>query len=342
MDVQQEKVSVMSISTEPPAFSAAPYLREIGRGRKGARGLNRAQAAELMGAILSGRVPEVALGGVLLALRMKGEDIEEIEGFLDALEGALQRAPARAPAWVVLPSYNGARSMPNLVPLLAMLLARSGVPVLIHGQESEPATVTRRRVTSAQIFALLGVPACAGMAAAGQMADRGLPAVVELSACAPALSRLVALRPVMGVRNVGHTLAKLICPVRGPRLLIASYTHPDFGRLQSELFRRTGMHAMSLRGTDGESVISARRAQPIEYWHDGVCQTVVTGEAVAAADAALPPTDAQSTASWTREVLEGRHAVPPAIAEMATAVAAAARACAASAAAGKASVSQED
>lgn len=326
----------MATPTAAAPFSVAPYLREIGRGKKGARGLTRAGAAELMGAILAGAVPDVALGGVLLALRMKGEDIEEIAGFLDALEGVLVRAPARAPAWVILPSYNGARSAPNLVPLLAMLLARSGIPVLIHGQESEPASATRRRITSADILARLGVPACPTMAAAAQMADRGLPAYVELSACVPALSRLIALRPVLGVRNVAHTLAKLLCPVQGPRLLIASYTHPDFGRLQAELFRRSGMHAMSLRGTDGESVISARRAQAMDYWHDGACSTVVPGEEVAAADLALPQTDAESTASWTRDVLDGKLPVPAAIAGQLAAIVAAARACAASAAAASA------
>ena len=94
-------------------FHAAPYLREIGRGKDGSRPLARERARELMHAILAGELGDLALGGVLLALRMKGEAASEIAGFLDALEPHLDLAPAVAPAWVVLPSYNGARTVAN-------------------------------------------------------------------------------------------------------------------------------------------------------------------------------------------------------------------------------------
>jgi anthranilate phosphoribosyltransferase len=306
-----------------PALHVAPYLREIGRGKDGARGLTQENARVLMAAMLDGQVSELALGAVLLALRMKGEEPAEIAGFLEALEARLRRAPARAPAWVVIPSYNGARTIANLAPLLALLLAREGIPVLVHGQESEPAAGARRRVTSEAIFEQLGLPACADMAAAGERAGAGLPAYVALATFAPALARLVALRPVLGVRNVAHTLAKLVRPVEGPALLVSSYTHPDFGRLQAELFGGGGWHAMSLRGTDGEAVLSARRAQGMDHWRDGQRRAIVVPQAVAPAGAALPAADAASTAQWTRAVLAGELAVPQALQEQARAIGAA-------------------
>lgn len=303
------------VGAEEPAaaFPVAPFLREIGRGKGGSRALSRERARELFAAILAGAVDDVSLGGVLLALRMKGEEAPEIAGFLDALELHLARAPAVAPAWIVLPSYNGARTIANLVPLLALLLARAGRPVLVHGQASESAAGPRRRVTSAAIFDALGVPRCMSMADAAPRATAGLPAVIELQAFAPELSRLIGLRAILGVRNVAHTLAKLVRPVEGPSLLISSYTHPDFGRLQAELFRDTGAHAMSLRGTDGEAVISARRAQAGEIWSGGTSVSLAGGGSVARADDALPDPAAAETAEWTREVLAGRIAVPAAI-----------------------------
>jgi anthranilate phosphoribosyltransferase len=300
-------------ATARAPLDAAPFLREIGRGRDGARGLARERAQELMAAILDGAVSDLALGAILLALRMKGEEADEIAGFLDALAPRLARAPARAPAWIVLPSYNGARAQANLVPLLALLLARHGLPVLVHGQDSEPPAGARQRVTTAQILELLGIGACADMVQAGERVLHGQPARVGLATFAPALSRLLALRPVLGVRNVAHTLAKLVCPVTGPALLVSSYTHPAFGRLQAELFGRTGMHALSLRGTDGEAVASARRTQAVDHWRDGSCRTVIEARAVAPADSGLPATDAPSTAAWTRAVLSGTRAAPPAL-----------------------------
>ncbi len=297
----------------PGIFEAAPYLREIGRGKGGSRALSPARARELMTAILAGEVSDLALGAVLLALRMKGEEAPEIAGFLEALETHVARAASAAPGWVVIPSYNGARTVANLVPLLAMLLARSGLPVLVHGQASEPAAAARARVTSAAVFAALQVPSCASMDEAPSRAAAGLPAVLALQTFAPALSRLIGLRPVLGVRNVAHTLAKLVRPVHGPSLLISSYTHPDFGRMQAELFRATGGHAMSMRATDGEAVISARRAQAIEHWNGGTCSTVVLAETVARGAAELPDPGADATAEWTRKVLAGQLAVPAAI-----------------------------
>jgi len=298
----------------PGAFAVAPYLREIGRGKDGSRALAQERARELMSAILAGAVGELELGAVLIALRMKGESASEIAGFLEALTPHVERATARAPAWVVIPSYNGARSTANLLPLLALLLARSGLPVLVHGQASEPASGTRVRVTSAAIFAGLGIPTCAAVNEAPGRADAGLPAVLELHSFAPALARLIALRPRMGVRNVAHTLAKLLRPVQGASLLVSSYTHPAFGLMQAELFRASGEHALTMRATDGEAVINARRSQAIDRWKAGNCIPLATTQPIAGPARELPDSSLEATVQWTREVLSGERAPPAALA----------------------------
>jgi anthranilate phosphoribosyltransferase len=304
-------------------FAVGPLLKEIGRGKKGSRSLPRADARDLMSAMLAGRVNPTAVGGVLLALRMKGEQAEEIAGFLDAVEASVLRAPAREPGWVVLPSYNGARNLPNLVPLLALLLVRSGVPVLLHGQHTEPAHIAKPRVTTRAILDMLGIPVCPSIARAGQWFDEGRPAFVDLPGFAPELAQLLALRAIMGLRNVGHTLAKLITPVVGKSLLIASYTHPEFGIMQDELFALNRSLAMSMRGTEGESVISVRRTQAIDLWRDGVKHTVIGERSVDPDGAELPSTDAEATAAWTRDVLVGARTVPAGIQEQVDAIRAA-------------------
>ena len=52
----------------------------VGRGREGARALDPARARALFDAVFEGRIGELELGGVLIALRMKGESVDEIEG----------------------------------------------------------------------------------------------------------------------------------------------------------------------------------------------------------------------------------------------------------------------
>src|SRR5690606_6555087 len=130
------------MKTPAPRFACAPYIKEIGRGARGARGLSREAAYQLYRAILREEVSEVELGAVLMAYRIKGEDVEELAGMSAAVDETLikLRAPAGQCA-VAIPSYNGARRQPNLVPLLALLLARSGTPTLVHGVHLEPERV---------------------------------------------------------------------------------------------------------------------------------------------------------------------------------------------------------
>ena len=65
-------------------FAAAPFIKEIGRGVKGARSMSREDARALYAAMLEGRVSDLELGAILLAMRIKGESVEELAGFMDA------------------------------------------------------------------------------------------------------------------------------------------------------------------------------------------------------------------------------------------------------------------
>ena len=57
------------------------YIKEIGRGKDGARALSREQAADLLGQVLDGTVTDLEIGAFCLAMRIKGETPEEMAGF---------------------------------------------------------------------------------------------------------------------------------------------------------------------------------------------------------------------------------------------------------------------
>src|SRR6476469_3248113 len=98
----------------PEPFHAARFIKEIGRGQKGARSLSRDDAALLYSAMLERRLSDIELGAILLAMRIKGESVEEIAGFLDAAEASFTCLPKPDGVYapIVIPSYNGARKMP--------------------------------------------------------------------------------------------------------------------------------------------------------------------------------------------------------------------------------------
>ncbi len=118
-------------------MAISQYIKEIGRGPRGSKPLTREQAADLFGQVLDGSVTDLEIGAFCLAMRIKGETPEEMCGFLDATHQRLARLPATSRPTIVLPSYNGARKLPVLTPLLALLLAREGLPVLLHGMRTE-------------------------------------------------------------------------------------------------------------------------------------------------------------------------------------------------------------
>jgi len=294
-------------------FDAKPYLKEIARGPGGSRDLTREQALTLFTAIFAGEVADLPLGGVLVAFRMKGEAAEELAGMMDALEPHLEpmQLPSRRAIPLVLPTYNGSRKLPNLVPLLALLLAREGVPVLLHGAAQEP-----QRVGTFEILAELGHRPVASLSEAEERLEERLIAPVPVALLSPPLARLLDARLDTGVRNTAHTIAKMllprgIAPTAAARLI--SVTHPEFQKRMRELFAGTPANVFLMRGVEGEAIVRLHAPQPIEQIGlDGKIVTHLIGDGESGIQ--LPAREAPLTAAWTRSVLDGREKVPAALA----------------------------
>ena len=62
-------------------MSISHYIKDIGRGREGARALDREQARDLMGQILDDRVSDLEIGAFCIAMRIKGETDQEMRAF---------------------------------------------------------------------------------------------------------------------------------------------------------------------------------------------------------------------------------------------------------------------
>ena len=283
------------------------YIKEIGRGARGARPLTREQACDLFGQVLDGTVTDLEIGGFCLAMRIKGETPEEMAGFLDATHARLNPVTTRGGPLIVLPSHNGARKLPVLTPLLALLLAREGLAVLVHGSASETS-----RVLASNVLSALDMPPMTTLTplAAGQV---GFAPTELLN---PALKRLLDVRRVVGLRNPGHSVVKLMRPTTGPCVVVASYTHPEYARTMGETFELTGMTALLSRGLEGEVVSDPRRTAQIDGFVRGVRSELQAQAAGTAADVpGLPKEiDVATTAAYTRRVLAGELPVPEAIA----------------------------
>jgi anthranilate phosphoribosyltransferase len=287
----------------------ARFIREIGRGAKAAGDLSRNDARSLYSAMLGGLVPDLQLGAVLLAMRVKGESLEELAGFVAAAEASYNHLPVPpAGTPVVIPSYNGARQLPNLVPLLALLLARAKIPVLIHGVTNDAG-----RITTREVLAALGIePSFSAGDVRKSLDTRGV-AFMPIEALAPEIAVMLALRTKLGVRNSTHTVVKMLQPFAGMALRIVSVTHPDYLTRMREYFTMMDTGALLLRGAEGEAVAHPRREPAIEWAFEGRAER--WKEDASGRDAPELPTDrdASVTARWIEAVLAGQAPVPRAI-----------------------------
>ncbi|MFO1251219.1 MAG: DNA-binding protein YbiB [Inhella sp.] len=259
------------------ALNLPALIKEIGRGARGARDLDRAQAAALFGAMLDGQVEDLQLGAIVLALRVKGESVDELLGFAEALQARTLKLQLPAgPRLVLLPALNGARKLLNLMPLLALHLASRGVPVLIHGRSDFGAA----RGATFELLQALGHPP---PEPAPALAQRRL-AVLPTAALAPGLDARMALRPRLGLRNSAHTLVKLLDPTPGRSVRVVAVTHGDFlDRLGQALPRLTaadGGAALLLKGCEGEAYPHPRRPASLQAWQAGQALALAPGEAV--------------------------------------------------------------
>ncbi|VWX62209.1 conserved hypothetical protein [Burkholderiales bacterium 8X] len=282
------------------------YIKEIGRGARGAKSLDREQARDLFGQVLDGSVTDLEIGAFCLAMRIKGETPEELAGFLDATHERLALVPSAPRTVVVIPSYNGARKLPVLTPLLALLLARRGLPVLVHGAASESS-----RVLASSVLAKLGhLPA-----SVIRTIEPGQVVFTPTGLLSSGLERLLDVRRVVGLRNPAHSVVKLMRPVEGDAIVVSSYTHPEYAQSMAATFELTGATALLSRGLEGESVADPRRTAQVDGFVRGrriplQQQQPGTLSVVAGLPAEI---DVDSTAAYTREVLAGDRPVPEAI-----------------------------
>lgn len=283
-----------------------PMLRSLGRGAHGSRGLSAEQAQTLMGWLLRREMSDAQIGGVLLALRMKGESAEELEGFARAVRATLPAIAPRRPV-TVIPSVNGSRRLPNQVALLALLLRQRGIAVLVLGAEQDDG-----RLHTVRVWSALGLPVAASAMQAQNLLADGEAVYLDLVHIGPQLGELLAWRRELGVRNSGHAVVKLLAPIAGPCLLLTSYTHPEYAVLMREVLQRLAQPALLMRGCEGEAVAHPHRAG--ELLHIGADGAVRAEPAAAQGEAevALPAdgTHLAATLAWIADLRNGDKPIP--------------------------------
>lgn len=310
-------------------MSIAAYIKVIGRGKEGARPLDEDQATDLLGQVLDRQVTDLEVGAFCLAMRIKGETAQELRGFVAAaharclpLDASSQFANRVGRGIVLLPSYNGARKLPNLTALLAWTLAERGALVLVHGPAKDPA-----RVTTAQVFEEARLPLVSSDHELARAWEAGQPAFMDIEhLCAP-LSHLLAVRWTIGLRNPGHTVAKLLNPFGAHcgdglhAVQVVNHTHPEYAHSLADYLQLAAANALLMRGTEGEPVADARRQPRFDVYLQGSKHQELSRAPQDGVLASMPELPdgygAHATVEYMRDVMAGALPLPSSIDEQA-------------------------
>jgi anthranilate phosphoribosyltransferase len=295
-------------------MSTAQALRTITRTEGGDGLLDERAAAALFGGLLDGGVDELELGAALGALAMRPLGASELAGFCHASASRTARldfVPAglsRGSVPVSIPSYCGTVEHPNLMPALALLLVRFGVPVLVHGLLE-----AQGRVAGAAVLRELGVLPCASAHEAQRsLAEAGI-AFVPTALLSPALAQVIALRGRLGIANCAQLVARLLDPFGGACVRLVPACSSAEREALAAVLEGMAANALLFLGAEGEAFADPQQRPAIEHFRAGERRLLFGAETAAAAPSAPGrlEADAKTAARWIAQALSGKTPLPP-------------------------------
>lgn len=290
-------------------MSWARLLKKFSDNRQDTDAVAENEAYRLFGAILDDGVEALEVGAVLALLQVTGVTQAQLLGFYRALAERRFRiaAPVAPTRPVILSSHTGTQVEPNLLPLLALVLQRLGVPVLVHG-----ALNGAGRIATAHVLRELGVMPCASLAQAQAAIDHHKLAFVPTAVISPGLGQLLALKSRLGFDDVPRLLAKLLSPFESEALLVVAAGAESERNLLRGVLRAHDCNALLRDGTEGEAFANPRCRPEIEYVRGETVRLLFEAETGSrrTAGALLSAADAAGAARWIRRALDGEAPIP--------------------------------
>src|SRR5262249_4029475 len=104
----------------------------IGKVATGAT-LSRDEAASAFDSVMSGEATPSQMGGLLMALRVRGETVDEITGAVSAMRAKMTRVTAPPEAIDIVGTGGDGSGSVNVSTCASFIVAGAGVPVAKHG-----------------------------------------------------------------------------------------------------------------------------------------------------------------------------------------------------------------
>jgi anthranilate phosphoribosyltransferase len=209
------------------------------------RDLSVSESTWAMRQVMSGSATPSQLGGFLVALRVKGETVDEIVGFRDAILEAALPLPVQADVLDIVGTGGDRFGTVNVSTMAAIVAASTGVPVVKHGNKAASSASGSSDVLSALGLDLTLPPE----AVAETLARTGITFAFA-SAFHPGFRHAGPTRAELGVPTVFNFLGPLCNPARAEANAVG-VAHLDRVPLITGVFQTRGATALVFRGDDG-------------------------------------------------------------------------------------------
>ncbi len=258
-------------------------LREAIAVVAGGRSLTELEMADVVSALIAGDASAAQIGGLLMALRMKGESVAELCGAARALRR--HATPVKIPPGVVVDTCgtggDGQRTF-NVSTAAALIAAGAGVRVAKHGNRAMSGTVG-----AADVLEELGVRLDAPVATLErQLAHAGI-AFLFAPRLHPAMARVAPMRRELGVRTIFNLAGPLANPAGVRHQVVGVWDRRWLRPMADALARLGSERALVVHGRDGLDEITLSDATDTAEVRDGS----VTEGSVDPEDLGLPRCD---------------------------------------------------
>ncbi|KQR38067.1 MULTISPECIES: anthranilate phosphoribosyltransferase [Microbacterium] len=195
--------------------------------------------------IMRGDVTEAQLAGFLVALRAKGETIDEIVGFRDAILEAAVPLPVSPNVLDIVGTGGDRVGTVNVSTTAAVIIGATGVPVVKHGNRAASSASG-----SSDVLSALGLELTLDPAAVSSILDRTGITFAWAGAFHPGFKHAGAVRAELGVPTVFNMLGPLCNPARAEANAVG-VAQLERVPLITGVFRTRGATALVFRGDDG-------------------------------------------------------------------------------------------
>jgi anthranilate phosphoribosyltransferase len=225
--------------------------------------LSTEEAADAMRAIMSGDVTPGQVGGFLMALRTKGETVDELDGLARTVLEFANPVTAPAPVLDTCGTGGDRSGTFNISTLSAIVVAGAGVPVAKHGNRAASS-----HCGSADLLEALGVKIDLDAAGVQRcLADAGI-GFMFAPVFHPAFRHAGPVRGELGVPTSFNFLGPLTNPAR-PAAQVVGVSDARMLPLMAEVLARRGIRAKLFRGEDGLDELTTTGASVVLDVRDG-------------------------------------------------------------------------